>query len=311
MTTLYGQLLKNKETLGPNLAKLIEKMVVFDITNVAEYYWKSEKTDWDITKNDFPNLAPPYPLFFMQYKLPRDYIIAEEGVQKDLPETHYGFLFQARKIDDENRAPTWNEEMKWMVSFEMFAYVPGYELEATNMDVQMTIGIDAQGVACTVDKTAEGPLLVSFPRELVEVMSDPEERRLLINQVFAILHPALLAISFLHCRNVKVEDKATTMGKSKSVKRRARRAAKGEPYYKQNIIEIRPMRRVLETEGQSETHGLKKALHICRGHFRHYEEGRGLFGKIHGTFWIDSHVRGAPEVGIVDKTYNINPPEEK
>ena len=33
--------------------------------------------------------------------------------------------------------------------------------------------------------------------------------------------------------------------------------------------------------------GLKRALHICRGHFKDYREGRGLFAKTHGIWWWD------------------------
>ena len=33
-------------------------------------------------------------------------------------------------------------------------------------------------------------------------------------------------------------------------------------------------------------------MHICRGHFRDYREGKGLFGKYHKLVWTPATVRG-------------------
>jgi hypothetical protein len=72
-------------------------------------------------------------------------------------------------------------------------------------------------------------------------------------------------------------------------------------------LDIGPMRDVLATEGQLESVGLKRALHICRGHFATYSEDRPLFGKYTGQFWKPSHVRGAAEFGLIQKDYNVHP----
>jgi hypothetical protein len=53
--------------------------------------------------------------------------------------------------------------------------------------------------------------------------------------------------------------------------------------------------------------GLKRALHICRGHFKDYTK-RGLFGKIHGVFWWSEHLAGALQRGLVKKEYSVRPP---
>ena len=42
------------------------------------------------------------------------------------------------------------------------------------------------------------------------------------------------------------------------------------------------MRRQLAEAGANEPGGLKRSLHIMRGHFKNYRDGRGLFGKIRG-----------------------------
>ena len=69
-------------------------------------------------------------------------------------------------------------------------------------------------------------------------------------------------------------------------------------------VEIRPIRRIIETEKQNRNVSGSVALHMCRGHFKDYRE-HGLFGKEKGIYWWDAHVRGKAENGIVDKDYRV------
>ena len=70
-------------------------------------------------------------------------------------------------------------------------------------------------------------------------------------------------------------------------------------------LEIEPMKRILRTEGQSEKTGLRQALHICRGHFKDYSKGGGLFGKYKGLYWWESQVRGSVSEGTIVKDYSV------
>jgi hypothetical protein len=118
-------------------------------------------------------------------------------------------------------------------------------------------------------------------------------------------YPALLTISFLHCKNVTLQQMLTSSSspsRSKKAKKHARPINSRITYH---ILDIEPMKRALKTEGNIEQNGLKKALHICRGHFANYESGKGLFGKYHGTYWIPQHVRGSAEQGIRLKDYRL------
>ncbi len=45
--------------------------------------------------------------------------------------------------------------------------------------------------------------------------------------------------------------------------------------------------------------------HWVRGHFADYRSGSGLFGKIHGVFWMPEHERGNPEIGTVKQSYRV------
>ena len=64
---------------------------------------------------------------------------------------------------------------------------------------------------------------------------------------------ALLTISFMHCRNVKLQSHGPSSDKTK--KPRRRRYGSGVSYH---VLIIDPMRRILEEEGQSRSTGINK-----------------------------------------------------
>lgn len=110
-----------------------------------------------------------------------------------------------------------------------------------------------------------------------------------------------MATSFMHCKNVS----DITVSPSER-QNRARIKDGKDPLVSYQVLEIHPMRQVLREEGDVEAQGLRKALHICRGHFKDYQRGSGLFGKAHGLYWWESHVRGALSQGIAAKDYRVH-----
>jgi hypothetical protein len=121
-----------------------------------------------------------------------------------------------------------------------------------------------------------------------------------------LVYPALLANSFLHCRNVSTEEHVPSAKLNKAYLRRH-----GLPLVRYKTLTIEPMKRILRKEGQVEANGLSKALYICRGHFKDYRESAGLFGKHKGLFWWDMHARGALDHGVVVKDYAIKLPNSQ
>lgn len=110
---------------------------------------------------------------------------------------------------------------------------------------------------------------------------------------------ALLAMSFSNCKNVTRKDVTESEGPSAKWIRRQK-----APEIRYHVLDINPMKEVLRAEGNIEANGLKKALHICRGHFAHYPQG--LFGRGEPcTVYRPSHVRGHAEQGVVLKDYRI------
>lgn len=131
-----------------------------------------------------------------------------------------------------------------------------------------------------------------------------DQRLSTLDHLIDILGPMIMGLLFSHCRNVKVRE----VSPSRHERRLAQRTR--TPVWTHYVLEINPMKELLKQEGYSETRGIKYALHICRGHFANYTEGKGLFGKYHGQYWIPQHVRGSAEQGIVEKDYEVKAPNK-
>lgn len=112
--------------------------------------------------------------------------------------------------------------------------------------------------------------------------------------------PVFLAISFMHCKNVESREEPLSGKERRAFNRRHKR----DPL-RFHVLEIDPAKKVLESEGGVSKNGLRKALHICRGHFAHYTDDKPLFGKYTGTFWRPAHVRGSADAGTVYKDYRV------
>lgn len=101
------------------------------------------------------------------------------------------------------------------------------------------------------------------------------------------IHPVLLAVSFLHCKNVVLQDESVPKPLAKKYHLKT-----GQWPVRYKTLVIEPLKQILRHEGGSDRNGLAKAMHICRGHFRDYRQGPGLFGKYHQLVWSPMTVRG-------------------
>jgi len=307
MATIFGKLI---ETYGPI------DTIVFDIQNVADYYWRSEKVDWNIVNGDFPNLAPPYPDFFMQYAIKPGKIVAEEGEVAVEKEELFGFHFKAKEVDVGEVVVIGGHkvipEVKWLLSFTLAAFIGDFEQPIID-DTHFTIGVDDSGGYVPVWGNTDQPMLIDSTPDN-PLMHDAALRSTYVKQIFSLVHPCFLAITFLHTKNtVVVEGSKRPKSISKSAKRRLGKKREGEPFYTFHTLDIRPLREVLRkggAENQQSGRLGKVGLHLVRGHFADYTE-RGLFGKdsLKGVYWIEPHIRGSMGKGVVDKSYRVHVPK--
>jgi hypothetical protein len=215
---------------------------------------------------------------------------------------------------------------KWILSVSLFAEYDFSHQKKGRVAIipawQWDIPVNAQGAIIGADDLLSGPLAKESLLQTAEPGEDLEE---IIDRYaggyYPLLCTGLLTLSFLHCKNVTVKtveepgssEQSTSSRPKKQKKKRQKQTAISaqrpmqppRPSVTYHILDVEPMKKVLRTEGQVEEQGLKRAMHICRGHFAHYEEGKGLFGKYHGTYWRAQHMRGSADQGTRIKDYRI------
>lgn len=113
------------------------------------------------------------------------------------------------------------------------------------------------------------------------------------------LHPLLLALTFMHCKNTKMKTVHP------DAKLRKKRAASGKTTSSYRTIEVGPIKKMLEAAKQPGDSGIQMALHRCRGHFKTYTEDRPLLGHAVGTFFWEDQVRGKKTKGEVKSDYKV------
>lgn len=374
----------------PRLRESIRDAVRVDVDPVAEYWSSlpefSEMRAWAFGDRDrFPNLAPPFPLFWMEHRRPanvrsfadvtefnrrighkhsEECFTVKEGAARAvstakgtderweprggmpgscpvevgfpvMPE-RTGMLMESYRID-------WRRDISRVGAVVRDGAGTEIGLDLTDASPESKAMVDGESeswakfpginefdrpvdwywlcLASLFIETSEGDHIVQSP--MVEFMVAPDgsllEARWNMNErrgdpvetirvIFMECWPTfLLAISLMHCKNVTVDP-----GPARSPKMvKAWTKRHGRPPLRFHTLTIEPMRRVLRESGaESRGTGLRHAMHIARGHFKDYRDGSGLFGKRHGLYWWDAHVRGSRDEGVVTKDYRVAKPEE-
>lgn len=269
----------DKEQIWADMARrthdlLMEpQMPVLVIDNVADYFFTSEQEYWDLTC-DFPNLAPPFPVFWAEHRLIKT-IHSKECGDTDLshwvPRGRIGMLIHGLEPDQCTGDIPANA--RWILWCELFIDYGMRGITATGPHGPVFLAIDAQGRL--------------IDRPWMQSLSDPADAEIMKNYM-TWFNPALLAVSFLHCKNVTLIDNRVDAPLAKKWK--ARHGILPCAY---KTLVIEPLRQILGHQGRAGEIGLQRALHICRGHFKDYREGRGLFGKYHQLVWQPAIVRGS------------------
>lgn len=275
----------------------LDGITVIDLNNVARFYYEvSEKDVWAIDV-DFPNLAPPFREFWVEWREPtkvnRGGRIEEVRLRFGSPSgnrmgTAVGMLLESRTL----------EEGGWALTATLFCKI---RKQAIGPLTHLFFKILPDGRVAESQIPGGWPAAIWDHTGFMEMYSDSEAEALVSASV-DVFKVAALGISFMHCKNVvrKLVTPPTRLA-------RARKRRKKSPLTSYYVLDINPMREVLETEGEASEHGFQKALHICRGHFATYTADAPLFGRSVGTFWKPQHVRGSASRGVALKDYRVNP----
>jgi hypothetical protein len=271
--------LEAKQDAWEYLAKRTQEILmtpdlpVLLIDNVAEYFYTSDQEYWDLSK-DFPNLAPPFPAFWCESRMVTKIHSKQCGdtdVSSLVPRGRIGALING--LDPEACKGEFPDHTRWILWCELFVDYGMRGVTAMGPHGSTFLAVDAEG------KIIDRPWMQSFADE-----GDAKAMR----GYMTFFNPAFLAMSFLHCKNVTLVENKVDPPLARKYKARTGVAPCN---YKTLVIE--PLKKILRSEGRSDQVGVQKALHICRGHFKDYREGRGLFGRYHQLVWQPSIVRGS------------------
>lgn len=248
-----------------------DEVMVVEISEISAYadelYGSPGNHVSDLTA-DYPSVISPWPYAIFEYK------------QRD--ENGQAGYYMAAAILTKKIESGFRQLISFFASFD-------------KADEKLPSPIFA--VECTAD--AEGKFTSGRSLGRVDVECD------LNGQAHFMLAAPLLAISFLHCKNVTTTDHSTPPKLAR--KREARNQPVGVSY---KTLDIFPMRQVIRRSlADSPTdEKMKRALHICRGNFARYTEDRPLFGRVVGTVWRPAHVKGGDKTRQIQKDIRIRRP---
>lgn len=301
----YRDVLAHLDLLLVQCQLLIEKSYIVDMNNVASYYYEVNGLEhWDYL-TAFPNCRPSFEYIFLETKRPDFCRIGTKIERFDAGFPHqWGVLVESL---DASQLPRGGQ-----IDLITTNLVPLLDLNGISSILRLSlIMIREGGIMLPVGSyyvpiNNDGKIL-AIP---VTMFNGPNSQKEAIDahsrSAGQFFQTALLAISFMNCKNVN-----TASVEPNRDHNRERKKVGLKPFLRYHTINIDPMKRVLKTEGNIEANGLQRALHICRGHFATYTEEKPLFGHSVGRFWIPAHIRGTPDKGIVVSDYRVNPPKDE
>lgn len=250
------------------------KPMVIDINNVAQYYYNLKDGNWDISD---VKLALPHKSICLFYKQPQ--YINVEGKMLDVPERKDLVILGA--MDDSD--------------LEFHFFMNEFSLDTPICSIKMQVDKSHQ-----IINNGKKSILVKPNNSYVEKMEEfgiPQKD--LTTLTFNSIGVLEYFFRFYNCSNVSVKKITTSEKLIKANKRRG-----GITLEKYHVLEIGNNKITVNYKNTDKT-GSRNAMHLCRGHFKHYSEKKPLLGKSTGTYFWNSHVRGDKKYGATKKDYKM------
>lgn len=270
----------------------VESAITVVVDNVSDFYCESDRMEWDFAEH-FPTPLPFHHMLLVEFNMPQK--VLNFGRWLPVHRATHAALIRTKPIEDAGSFLGINHEFlhpkaKWISRLSLFTFGFGKFFFS---EVSPIWQFDETGNLCQPPNAPCTP----------EGMDNPTFREYANSMIAGELAQVpLLAMCFANCKNVT----RTVAGKECEPDAPWVRKH-NPPAIKYHVLNINPMKEVLRTEGGSETNGIQKALHICRGHFARYDNG--MFGRSEPvTVWKPSHVRGNSSNGVVVKDYSIGKP---
>ena len=234
-------------------------------------------------------MAPPFNRFFVDV----------QGVPNGWGATAWGVYVEAFENPEVEPHAGDDGVPRWILAMQTFMEVtPWHPFGPVAMHL---VGLAEDG---TWFRHANGDTYFGAKLAAMEPEPPAAVARQDLEATLKFILPALLALSLMHCRNVEIRTVEPDPEASKAHQRRHRHRL-----VRYQVLDIEPMRRILNQAGASDPQGgLRRALTICRGHFKTFTPDAPLFGKHTGQYWWAPHVRGNPEAGIIVNDYRVHAP---
>lgn len=196
--------------------------------------------------------------------------------------------------------PKYDDQLKKRVSGLSYSLIPDVKKLVDPDTARHKIKKDIEDIFKVLDQPGMPASLpkIRAAQDWEDGVKKYDEHR---GEAHGYLHSMLLAISFMHCKNVSMK---TVYPDAKLKKKRQ---ASGKLTSSYRTIEVGPIKRMIEEAKQPGETGIKMALSRCRGHFKTYTEEKPLLGRAVGTFFWDAHVRGNKGKGEVKSDYKVIP----
>lgn len=294
---------------GVAFRKAINRSEILRCQNISDYYFEgTDQENWNLQK-DFPNCAPPWKMFWCEWNGPKK-ITSREGNSNFVPPYKFGALVRGMDLSEflleyTDKLPKGEStksfligstKAKWVLEISMFEseYFPNaLKMGPYLMTTVLLVGEDGKVLDLPDIGGCNNAVFSMLP-----YVDGAEHIRNICDT--GIRNVVLLSLCFIHCKNVHKID--NVMG-PKLIKRRKK--DNKIPINRYYTLDIKSFRKTADGDSENKGEGIKKSLHICRGHFKDFTK-KGLFGKYKGVFWWDMQVKGSADVGTVRKDYSIN-----
>lgn len=115
----------------------------------------------------------------------------------------------------------------------------------------------------------------------------------------SMLAPAFFGFSLAHCKNIEIVDVKKDFKKLNKNRKKKNKS----PLFEFKVVKLTDASKKVYTIHDLNDSRKKVNFHICRGHFKEYNEEKPLFGKLTGKFWVPQHTRGDIKKGFTKKDY--------
>lgn len=127
--------------------------------------------------------------------------------------------------------------------------------------------------------------------------------------------PLFECLKIMHCKNVKLESDGSNGGMKERERKKFKQTFgdKCEAKYYELVVDDGNGKKIKLSSQNTTPPGNGRigvgygdnALHVVRGNFATYSDDRPLFGRLVGTFFRPSHMRGVKNCGVVKKDYRV------